>query len=377
MAPMGRPQLQILVFLLAVLLLGALLAPPLYWCGKWLADIIVSFKQTDAPVIGWIGWKLSTHQFDSYYNRAFLISALGLLWPFLKWMKLSRNSLGLAKNPAGFRDALAGFAIAAGFLALLTALLLGWGAYIMKGSIKWSSVLPRALFTGIIVALLEEWLFRGIFLGVALRSSRPWAAILLVSALFAILHLVKAPDIIVRDKATRDGVEHVKTTSWMFQVEALRTRREAADWMIDKEYKQFAPSRIHWGSGIEMTAAIFKKKAEPELFFSEFLTLFAIGVILAGARCATRSLWLPIGLHAGWIFANTLCLSMTGASSALAAGKYDLVAGGTRIPLIGQELKIGLIPLGTLMVTALAVRWWIRHHHRRRETEAVKAPAGP
>src|SRR5687767_14520673 len=90
---MGRSHFQILAFLAAVLLAGALLAPPLYWVGKWLAHIIVSFKQTETPVLGWIGRKLSTHQFDSYYNRAFLISALGLLWPFLKWMRLSGDSL--------------------------------------------------------------------------------------------------------------------------------------------------------------------------------------------------------------------------------------------------------------------------------------------
>src|SRR6187402_3079809 len=106
---MGRSLLQILAFLAAVLLLGALLAPPLYWAGKWLADIIVSFKQTGTPVVGWIGRKLSTHQFDSYYNRAFLISALGLLWPFLKWMRLSGDKLGLVKNFQRVRDALTGF----------------------------------------------------------------------------------------------------------------------------------------------------------------------------------------------------------------------------------------------------------------------------
>jgi hypothetical protein len=97
-------------------------------------------------------------------------------------------------------------------------------------------------------------------------------------------------------------------------------------------------------------------------------------VILARARCATRSLWLPIGLHTGWIFANTLCLGLTKESDALPAGIYDLVAGGTRIPWIGRELKIGLLPLATLIVTALAVEWWIRRGRRHRETAACQPP---
>ena len=130
--------------------------------------------------------------------------------------------------------------------------------------------------------------------------------------------------------------------------------------MIEPEYKQFAQSRISWNSGFQMTAAIFRKTAEPTRFTSEFLTLFAIGVILARARCATRSLWLPIGLHAGWIFANALCSGMTKTSSALDAGGYKLALGTARLPWIGPELKIGLLPLVTLIITAAALEWRLK-----------------
>ena len=40
------------------------------------------------------------------------------------------------------------------------------------------------------------------------------------------------------------------------------------------------------------------------LVLAGFTTLFLIGLILADARLQTRSLWLPIGLHAGWILAS-------------------------------------------------------------------------
>jgi membrane protease YdiL (CAAX protease family) len=276
-------------------------------------------------------------------------------------MRLSGDTRGLEKNPMPVRDALAGFGIAAGLLAVMTAGLLAWGAYVREEPVNWAGIVPRAIFTGIIVALLEEWIFRGIFLGVALRSSRPWTAIIVVSALFSILHLVKAPDILVKEPASRKAaVSVLKSKDWPDLVEALRTKPSAADWMIDKEYQQFAPGRIHWRSGIEMTAAIFKQKAAPALFVSEFLTLFAIGVILARARCATRSLWLPIGLHAGWVFANAVCLGSTKVSDALGEGKFAWTIGNTRIPWIGHELKIGLLPLLTLMVTAVAVEWWLQ-----------------
>ena len=362
---MSRSHVQILLFLAAVIALGAVLAPPLFWSGKWLAGIIVSFKQTETPVIGWIGHKLTSHQFDSYYNRAFLLSALGLLWPFLKWMRLSGDNRGLEKNPAPARDALTGFVLAAGFLALLTALLHGIGAYAMEEKINLAGILTHAVLSGMGAALLEEWLFRGVFLGVALRSSRPWIAIVLVSALFSILHLIKAPDVLVAEPQQREAALTVlRGPDWPYLADTLRTQPGKSDWMIASEYKPFAYSRIRWDSGLQMTAAIFRRTVEPARFFPEFLTLFAIGVILARARCATRSLWLPIGLHAGWIFSNALCSGMTKTSAALDAGGYQLAAGSARIPWIGPELKIGLLPLITLLITAAALEWWLRRRTR-------------
>jgi len=358
---MSRSHFQILLYLAAVLVLGALLAPLLYWGGKWLAELIVSFKQTDTPVIGWIGHKLAAHQFDSYYNRAFLLSALGLLWPFLKWMRLRGDALGLEKNPARARDALTGFLLAAGFLALLTALLLGIGAYVLEDEIKWRRILPRAVLSGVVVALLEEWLFRKVFLGVALRSSRKWIAIVLVSALFSILHLIKAPDVLTAQPHSREAALKVlRGPGWWWHTENLRSRPESTDWMIAPEYKSFAHSRIHAGSGLEMTAAIFKRSAEPVRFTAEFLTLFAIGLILAHARCATRSLALSAGLHAGWIFANVLCSGTTRAAASLTAGGYTLQVAGVKLPLIGDQLKTGLLPLATLLITAVVLQMYLR-----------------
>lgn len=369
---MSRSHFQILLFLAAVLLLGAVLAPPLYWGGKWIAGLVVSFKQTGTPVLGWIGNKLASHQFDSYYNRAFLVAALGLLWPFLKWMRLAGDSLGLEKNPRRFRDALGGFVLAAGTLALLTGVILWMGAYVTEEKIKWGSLLSRALVSGIAAAFLEEWLFRKVFLGIALRASRVWVAMILVSGLFAVLHLIKAPDVIAKEPHQREAaLTALRGEDWGFHLDSLKTKPASSDWMIDRDYKQFAPSRIHAGSGLEMTAAIFRRNLEPDRFCAEFLTLFAIGLILARARCATRSLALPIGLHAGWIMANVLCSGATVASPALRDGGYQWQIANVRLPLIGEELKIGLLPLATLLVTAVILEWRLRRRHA-----STKIPTG-
>jgi peptidoglycan/LPS O-acetylase OafA/YrhL len=118
--------------------------------------MIVSFKQHESAVPGWIGQKLTAHQFDSYFNRAFLVSALGLLWPFLKWMKLSKGSLGLEKNAHRLRDWSAGFLLAGGFLAVLGAVLCGLGAFEVAGTIKWGRLIPTALLTMAAVSLLVD-----------------------------------------------------------------------------------------------------------------------------------------------------------------------------------------------------------------------------
>jgi hypothetical protein len=143
--------------------------------------------------------------------------------------------------------------------------------------------------------------------------------------------------------------------------------------MIDREYREFAPSRIHAGSGLAMTAAIFRRNLEPGRFCAEFLTLFAIGLILARARCATRSLALPIGLHAGWIFANVLCSGATMVSPALTNGGFQWQIANVRLPLIGEQLKIGLLPLATLLATAVILEWRLC---RRGPSAPTKSPTG-
>ena len=51
---------------------------------------------------------------------------------------------------------------------------------------------------------------------------------------------------------------------------------------------------------------------------------------------------------------------MTKTSAALEAGGYQLAAGATRIPWIGPELKLGLLPLATLILTAAVLEWRLK-----------------
>jgi hypothetical protein len=76
--------------------------------------------------------------------------------------------------------------------------------------------------------------------------------------------------------------------------------------------------------------------------------LFLIGWILADARLQTRSLWLPIGLHAGWI---------------LAAGTFNKIALRQLIilPWLGKNLLVGIVPLAVAALTWLLMRGWLKY----------------
>lgn len=365
------PLLQITLYLGAVLLLGAILAPGLYVAGKWLAGLLVSFKQMNTPVLGWLAKKLTIHEFDSYYNRAFLVSALGLLWPFLRWMGISRDSLGLRKNPLRLADLLMGLVIASGLLALMGLGLLQAGAFARKMDADWDAVLTRALLSAAGASLVEEWIFRGIFLGVALRTAKAWKAILFVAAFFSILHLIQAPSVDVRERGRRVALSELEKTNWQILATQFASDPAKNDWITDPGMEQFAPSKINAASGFAMTAAIFERNSRPALFLSEFLTLFAIGLILAWARVRTASLWMPVGLHAGWIFLNTLFMGATQTTKALKDGAFTLGSGENGIPLIGEQLKIGLVPLGVLILTSVGVGCWLRLRVRKLAPDAA------
>jgi membrane protease YdiL (CAAX protease family) len=181
--------------------------------------------------------------------------------------------------------------------------LLALGNYTMRTHVAWGAVAALAL-TAAVVPFIEETLFRGLFLGVLLRSNRPLTAALLSSGIFSIVHFLKAPD--------------QTTTS------------------------------VAWTSGFISLGHSFDQFAEPMLVLAGFTTLFVIGVILAHARLRTQSLWLPIGLHAGWIFAS-------GAFNKIA--HREIVA----LPWLGKSLLIGIVPLCVCLVSWILLRAWLRY----------------
>ena len=280
-----------LAYFAATILFGALAAPLLYWAAQGLAG-------------RGIFPSLAEFEFESFFHRALLVGALAFLWPFLRWLRIRGwRDLGLEPNEHWLRDLGVGFLLSAVPVICCEILLVQRGVYSMRPGQPWDeflAVLPSA----IVVPFLEEPLFRGLFLGVLLRSFRLWPANLISAAIFSIVHFLKAPD-------------HTTTT-------------------------------VHWYSGFISLAHSFDQFREPMLVFAGFTTLFVIGAILAYARTRTRSLWAPIGLHTGWILAS------------MAFGKIarrEFVA----LPWLGKNLLVGLVPLAICLLSWVLLRIWLKY----------------
>lgn len=239
----------ILLFLAGSTLLGALLAPWLFWGGRALA------------VGGGLKF-LAEPDFAQFFDRAVLLAAIALLWPTIRAVQIrSRRELGVEPDRHGWRRLAVGFA--AGFLCMAVFGVVAWklGVYRLKGDPPWEA-LGKIALSALTVALLEEWLFRGAMLGIFRRAMSPGAALFWVSAIYSILHFVKPPRV------------------------------------------PMAETSIDWLTGFRVLPSCFEKFAEPVLLASGFGTLFLLGAILGGIALRTRSLWLGIGLHAGLVFAK-------------------------------------------------------------------------
>jgi len=287
---------RLLLYLAGVVLLGALVAPPLFWLGQSLIahGILPSLARFD---------------FESYFHRALLIAALILLWPLLRTLRIgSWRGLALEKNPRAGADLAIGFAIAAIPLFCCGAVIIALHIYSLRHAFLWQKM-PTVLVAASIVPVLEELLFRGFILGVLLRSFSRLGALVLASGLFSIVHFLKAPD-----QTTPNDV-------------------------------------VRWFSGFDSIAHSFGQFGDPMLLAAGFLTLFAIGCILADARLQTSSLWLPIGLHAGWIFAN--------GTFSKAAHRETLA-----LPWLGKDLLVGIVPLILALASWVLMRLWVKHAAR-------------
>jgi membrane protease YdiL (CAAX protease family) len=297
--------LRLLAYFSGIILLACLLSPPLYWAGSALAERgVLPFLQG--------------FPFHRYFSRSMQISAVLMLWPAFRWIGIRRiGELGIERNPLWRSDLLAGFAI-----AFIPVLALGAG-YLAFDVYHWKSGLAivsglRILATGGVVAILEEFLFRGVLLGLCLRSMKPFAAVLVSSAVFAVVHF-------------------------------MRVAKPASEEVVS------------WTSGFAQIPQAFSSAPPWPLLAWGVFSLLLAGILLAAVTLRTRSLFLPVGLHAGWII---------GQQGLQWLAKFRIKPPDALLPWIGPNVvsgavPTGLVPAAVLLLTMALAIYYLGHVRTR------------
>jgi membrane protease YdiL (CAAX protease family) len=98
-------------------------------------------------------------------------------------------------------------------------------------------------------------------------------------------------------------------------------------------------TNVDWSSGLKLCMQVGQGLPIMPLFLGAFANLTILGMILAWVTLRTHSLWLAIGLHAGWIF----CQQSFNQSAHYAISPPDLMH-----PWIGLPQVHGMVPVGLL-----------------------------
>jgi len=248
--PVRAPSRAWLWFGLALFPLSILLAPALY---RVLLDL------------GWVDPSDTAggDPFGKVLRRCLLLPIAVLVLGWLRpWREVGWVGMGFKGASARPRAGLVAFALTLACLGALLAAHLGLGWLRVEVNEPASRVLYRVgktLVSGLVIASIEEWIFRAwLPLRLARRLSAA-AAVVLAALLYAGLHAFRATHL-------KDPVE----PSVAGALQALGT------WI----------------------ATLF----DPAAFGPAFLGLLLFGLLLAALYRRTRTLWAPIGVHAAAIW---------------------------------------------------------------------------
>lgn len=282
-----RPLRALAIYIAVVFIGGALLAPWLHWLAQPFAHAFP---------------KLAREPFHRYVDRSLLILALGGLWLLLKNLgAASPKDIGLV-HPAGqWKKLGAGFLLGFISLAIVAGLALAVGARHLNGKLSGGRLVEKflgAMATAVVVAVLEEILFRGALFG-ALRKVFHWIFALVISSMiYAIVHFLESP----------------------------------------KE-----PAAITWLSGMQLLPSMLGNFVNWREVIPGFFNLTLAGALLALAYQRTGNLYFSIGLHAGWIFWLKLYGAVTAkvpAANLWLWGTEKLVNGWIALPILAAALLL-------------------------------------
>jgi membrane protease YdiL (CAAX protease family) len=244
----GRPFRALALYLLAVFVGGALLAPWLYHAIQALTPSIPALETA------------ARMPFARYVNRGLLIVALLGLPFFVRGAGVRRwSDVGMGRSSFSKRRFAAAFALGFFSLAAVCAITLLAGGRLLKprspGELAGQFV--GVLATALIVAVIEELLFRGAMFGTLRRAMRWPSALAVSSGVYAITHFM---------------------------------------------HRGETPPTVDWLSGLRVLPTMLGGMTDVRTLFPALPSLALAGVILGLAYQWTGDLSASIGIHAGWIF---------------------------------------------------------------------------
>jgi len=302
---------KIFLYLLLVLIGGAL-ASPIAWH-------LIQMLPPD--LLGGLIGKVQGMPFHRYLSRSLQVAAILLLLPLLRSLRVrSLGELGLHGSTRPMTDL--GIGILAGLfcILLLEAASLASGPFALYP--EWEgpllAALPRLLLTAIVVAILEEFLFRGILLGFLRQATNPVVAIILSALLFSGVHFLNFTPAASGDASPL------------------------------------------WYSGLSVLGSLGNSFPPWPVFGWAFTTLLAAGLILAWMTVRTGSLLAAIGLHGSWIL---------GQQSFNLSAYYLVKPPGSLLPFFGPPqchgmVPVGIIPLGALILACILAGILLRERSR-------------
>lgn len=228
------------------------------------------------------------------HRLAMVAAIVGMVWLVRRWGLTDRVSAGFGLPRRTFWKQIGtGLLLGAVIIAPLL-LSLHWldvrtadpKVEITAGLV--AKALMKGLLTGLIVSFIEELFFRGYLFTAIQRESGRLLAIVLPSLLYASVHFL-------------DG--------------RLRVPR----------------GEIEWDSGFTVLGRMFLAYNDPLQILDSFLSLFAVGVLLAMARARSGAIALCIGMHAAWVcllyFYEVTTQFNPDSSAGWLVGSYDNVIG--------------------------------------------------
>ncbi len=265
---------------------GALLAPWLWWGAQAWAS------EPGAP--GWAA-ALAHQPFHRYVHRCLLGLALAGLLPMARILGCRHwRDVGLARDPRAWGNAARGARL--GFLMFAALLLYELATHVREGRSGLTiagalSAVGRASLSAIAVAVIEEILFRGVLFGGLRGSLGILQAMLLSSAVYAIVHFMDRPP---------------------------------------------APVAVGWDSGLEAVRQMLAGSLSLARLVPGFFTLFAAGTLLAWMYQRTGTLYFSMGLHSGWVFWIKMrgWVTAPGSGATASGGRWELVSGWPALVVI-------------------------------------------